>query len=68
MPASDLTITAQWEVNKYPITYMVDGEIYGESRKPMIFVTEISIRPEPIREGYTFSRVGILKNFRFKNT
>jgi uncharacterized repeat protein (TIGR02543 family) len=54
MPAEDVTITAKWKVNKYTITYKVDGEIYGEV-ETYDFGTEISIRPVPSKEGYTFS-------------
>jgi uncharacterized repeat protein (TIGR02543 family) len=54
MPAEDVTITAKWKVNKYTITYKVDGKIYGEV-ETYDFGTEISIRPVPIKEGYTFS-------------
>ena len=28
MPAEDMTITAQWTVNSYTITFISDGEVY----------------------------------------
>ncbi len=53
MPAHDVTITGSFTINKYKLTYMVDGEVY----KDYEFEYETSINPEatPTKEGYTFS-------------
>src|SRR5574344_838858 len=53
MPASDLTITGSYTVNKYTLTYKVDGADY----KTLSLDYGSTITPEavPTKEGYTFS-------------
>ena len=53
MPAKDVTVTGTFTVNKYKLTYLVDGEEY----KSYIIEYGTSIMPEaaPTKEGYTFS-------------
>ncbi len=34
MPAEDVTLTAQYTVNEYTLTYILDGEVYAEVKVP----------------------------------
>ena len=53
MPAHDVTVTGTFAVNKYKLTYKVDGEVY----KTYDVEYGATITPEaaPTKEGYTFS-------------
>ena len=53
MPAHDVTVSGTFAINKYKLTYNVDGELY----KSYDVEYGLSITPEaePIKEGYTFS-------------
>jgi uncharacterized repeat protein (TIGR02543 family) len=52
MPASDLTITAQWQVNQYRVTFISEGE---ELMSVMLdYGTTITPPQDPEREGHTF--------------
>src|SRR5574344_228868 len=53
MPASDVTITGSYTVNKYTLTYKVDGADY----KTLSLDYGSTVTPEtvPTKEGYTFS-------------
>ena len=53
MPAKDVTITGSFSVNKYKLTYMVDGEVY--KTYDVEYGTTITPEPTPTKEGYTFS-------------
>ena len=53
MPASNVTVTAKWEINKHTITYTIDGEVYV-TEKNVVYGTEIKPFDGPEREGYTF--------------
>jgi len=53
MPAYDVTITGTFTVNKYKLTYMVDGEEYKYSE--VDFGTAITPEEVPSKKGYTFS-------------
>ena len=46
MPAEDVTIKAQWTINSYRLTYMVDGKVYKE----YILEYGATITPEPAPE------------------
>ena len=48
----DITLTAQFAVNTYKLTYMVDGETYKEA--DVDFGATITLE-QPTKEGYTFS-------------
>ena len=49
MPAKDVTITGTFTINKYKLTYTVDGKIEVE------YGASITAEAEPAKEGYTFS-------------
>ncbi len=53
MPANDITIIGHFSINTYAITYMVDDEVFAIDS--LNFGTEIVLRDEPEKEGYTFS-------------
>ena len=53
MPENDLTVTAQWQVNSYIITYIVDGNVYKTDT--IAYGTELTPEPIPTKEGYAFS-------------
>ena len=53
MPAENMTITAQWEINQYTITFDTAG---GSEIAPITqdYGTAITAPANPTREGYTF--------------
>ena len=53
MPAENMTITAQWEINRYTITFYTAG---GSEIAPITqdYGTHITAPADPTREGYTF--------------
>ena len=53
MPAKDVTVTGTFSVNKYKLTYSVDGEKYKSYE--IDYGTSITPETEPTKEGYTFS-------------
>jgi hypothetical protein len=53
MPDHNVTVTGYFTINKYKLTYIVDGEVYKSSE--VEYNSTISPEPAPQREGYTFS-------------
>ena len=53
MPAHDVTVTGTFSVNKYKLTYKVDGVEYKTFE--VEYGTTITAEEEPTKEGYTFS-------------
>ena len=53
MPAENMTVTAQWEINRYTITFDAAG---GSKIAPITqdYGTNIAAPAAPTREGYTF--------------
>jgi len=53
MPAENMTVTAQWEINQYKITFDTNG---GSEIAPITqdYGTAITSPADPTREGYTF--------------
>ena len=53
MPAEDMTVTAQWEINRYTITFDTAG---GSEIAPITqdYGTNITAPANPTRKGYTF--------------
>ncbi|TYU33618.1 internalin, partial [Listeria monocytogenes] len=52
MPANDLTLYAQFSINKYTVTFDVDGNVTKEAVDYQGMITE---PPIPTKEGYTFT-------------
>ena len=55
MPAENLTITAQWRVNRYTITYDLDGGTADDNPTGYTVETETFTLKNPTRPGYIFS-------------
>ena len=53
MPASDVTITGTFTINKYKLTYKVDGEVIKSY--DVEYGATITPEPAPTKEGFTFS-------------
>ena len=53
MPAHDVTITGTFSINKYKLTYVVDGVEY--KLYDIEYGATITPEAEPTKEGYTFS-------------
>ena len=53
MPAHDVDVIGTFSINKYLLTYKVDGEIYHTDT--LTYESAISALAEPVKEGYTFS-------------
>ena len=53
MPAENITVKAQWEINQYAITFDTNG---GSEIAPITqdYGTEITAPADPTRKGYTF--------------
>ena len=53
MPAHDVTVTGTFSINKYKLTYTVDGEEYKSY--DVEYGATITAEAAPTKEGYTFS-------------
>ena len=53
MPAHDVDVIGTFSINKYLLTYKVDGEIYHTDT--LTYESAITALAEPVKEGYTFS-------------
>ena len=53
MPAQDLTVKSFWEVNKYEVTYKVDGEVFHTDS--VKYESAIVPPAAPTKPGYTFT-------------
>ena len=53
MPAHDIEILGSYTVNKYMLTYKVDGAEYKTVE--IDYGTALTAEPNPVKEGYTFS-------------
>jgi len=53
MPAHDVTVTGSFNINKYKLTYIVDGVEYRKYE--VEYGSPITSEPELTRVGYTFS-------------
>ncbi len=53
MPAHDVTVTGSFSVNKYILTYILDGKEYKTME--VEYGAVITPEPDPEKEGYTFS-------------
>ena len=53
MPAKDVVIEGTFAINRYTVTYKVDGKEVGTD--VCNFNSDVAIRPVPTKEGYTFS-------------
>jgi hypothetical protein len=53
MPAEDVTATGTFTVNKYKLTYMIDGELY--LTEEVEYGAEITAPNPPARDGYDFA-------------
>lgn len=53
MPSKDMTVIGSFTINKYKMTYMVDGVVYMTSE--VEYGTSITPESEPTKEGYSFS-------------
>ena len=53
MPAHDVTVTGSFTVNKYKLTYTIDGAVY--KTYDVEYCATITPEANPAKEGYTFS-------------
>jgi len=53
MPAKDVTVTGTFTINKYMVTYIIDGEVY--MTEEVEYGAEIIAPNPPVRDGYEFA-------------
>ena len=53
MPANDVTVTGSFTINKYKLTYIVDGEEYKSIE--VEYNSPITPEADPTKDGYNFS-------------
>ena len=53
MPAENMTVKAQWQINEYTLSYYVDGELYKSEK--VTYNSEVAAETEPTKVGYKFS-------------
>ena len=52
MPASDITITGEWSINSYLVTYIIDGEVYATDS--VVYGATITLPEVPEKGNSTF--------------
>ena len=53
MPTQDVTVEGSFTVNRYTITYLLDGEVYATEE--VSYGETVVLKEIPIKDGYTFS-------------
>ena len=66
MPADNVVINGTFAINRYTVTYKVDGKEVGTDVYD--FNSDVAIRPVPTKEGYTFTgwKIGTADAENFK--
>ena len=54
MPASDVTLTGNWTINQYTVTYYLDGVQDGETLT-FDYNASVALKALPSKTGYTVS-------------
>lgn len=52
MPLKDVTVTGEFTVNSYTLTYMIDGAVYAT--ETLLYGQPIVLMDAPAKEGYNF--------------
>ena len=53
MPAKDITVIGEYMINRYRLSYVVDGDVYYTDS--VAYGTALTAIDVPVKEGYTFS-------------
>ena len=53
MPAENVTIKAQWQINQYTVKFVADGTVVSETT--LDYGTAITAPEAPAKQGYTFT-------------
>ena len=53
MPAHDVVINGTFDINSHILKYVLDGSDYSE--ETVEYGTVLTVKPDPVREGYTFT-------------
>ncbi len=56
MPASDVTVTGSFRINKYTLSYILDGKVYKSY--VLDYNSAITMESAPVKKGMTFSGWG----------
>lgn len=66
MPARNVVVSAEYEPNKYQITYLLDGEVYAQDS--VLYASAIAAPKNPAKEGHTFVAWVAADNQQLPNT
>ncbi len=61
MPASATELVCKFTINKYTLSFTIDGEVYGEPQQ-VDYNSEIKLPEVAAKEGYTFAWTNVVEN------
>ena len=65
MPAKDVTVTGSFTINKYTITYMIDGKVF--MTEMVDYKSKITPPNAPVHDGYSFAWADVPETMPARN-
>ena len=65
MPAKDVTVTGSFTINKYNITYMIDGKVF--MTEMVDYKSKITPPNAPVHDGYSFAWADVPETMPARN-